>query len=77
LVYQNNLAGLLTLVNPLNEDVTEASVYDVLGKKVIAKQSLGTANQIEIPTGSLSDGVYIVKVKTNQGLSFTKKVLVK
>ncbi|MEZ4852770.1 T9SS type A sorting domain-containing protein [Flavobacterium sp.] len=77
LVYQNNGAGLLTLINPLNEDVAEASVYDVLGKKVIAKQSLGTANQIEIPTGSLNNGVYIVKVKTSQGLSFTKKVLVK
>ncbi|CAM4078984.1 MULTISPECIES: T9SS sorting signal type C domain-containing protein [Flavobacterium] len=73
-VYQNNDSGVLTVFNSLNKDVASLSLYDVTGKRVLNKLNLGTAEQYEISTSSLSEGIYIVKVQTKDNLSVSKKV---
>lgn len=75
-VFQNNNNSMLTIVNNLNKEVLNCSVYDVTGKLVIAKKNLGTNNRIELPTNTLSNGVYIVKLNTADNISIEKKVIV-
>lgn len=75
-VFQNNKNSMLTIVNSLAKDVVDCKVYDVAGKLVITKKNLGKNNLIELPTGALSDGVYIVKLNTADNVSVEKKVIV-
>ena len=75
-VFQNNSNSMLTVVNTLNKDIITLEMYDVTGKRVISKTQLGTNAQIEVATSGLSDGVYIVTLKTKDGLSLDKKVSV-
>jgi hypothetical protein len=75
-VFQNNKKSMLTIVNTLGKDVVNCSVYDVTGKLVITKKNLGKNNLIELPTNALSDGVYIVKLNTDDYVSVEKKVIV-
>ena len=75
-VFQNNTNSMLTIVNTLNKDIIALEMYDVTGKRVVNRTKLGTASQIEVATSGLSDGVYIVTLKTNDGLSLDKKVSV-
>ena len=73
-VYQNNSAGMLTILNPMKKDVVDVVLFDITGKKVIAKQNLGKGETIEISTSGLSDGVYIVNLTTQDNFSVDKKV---
>lgn len=75
-VYQNNKNAMLTIVNTLNKDVLNCTVYDVTGKLVITKKNLGKNNVIELPTNALSDGVYIVKLNTKDNVAVEKKIIV-
>ncbi|AWM14264.1 secretion protein [Flavobacterium sediminis] len=74
-VYQDNQNAVLTILNTLGKDVLNVEMYDVTGKVVINKENLGKGNEIKFPTTNLTDGVYIVRVKTRD-LSLDKKVLV-
>lgn len=73
-VYQNNDASTLTISNTLNKDVVSLDMYDVTGKKVVNRTQLGKAEQIEVPTSNLSDGIYIVKLQTSDNVAIDKKV---
>lgn len=73
-VYQNNDAEMLTVFNSLNKDVTSLSLYDVTGKRVLNKLDLGIAEQYEVSTSSLSEGIYIVKLQTSEDNNVSKKV---
>lgn len=73
-VYQNNSAGMLTILNTMKKDVLEFSLYDVTGKRVVSKSNLGKGDRIEVSTAGLSDGVYIVKINTRDNYAVDKKV---
>jgi len=63
-VVQNNESQTMTLHNPKSYDIKSAVLYDITGKSVIEKVSLGNAQTIEISTKGLSDAVYVLKVKS-------------
>ena len=65
---------MLTITNSMNKDVTSLLLYDVTGKLVVNKLNLGIANQYEVSTLGLSDGIYIVKLTTKDNVSIDKKV---
>lgn len=75
-VYQNNKNAMLTIVNTLGKDVLNCTVYDVTGKVAISKKNLGKNNLIELPTSTLSDGVYVVKLNTTDNVSVEKKIII-
>ena len=76
-VFQNNEAHVLTVRNPLQTALKSCEVYDVTGKQVFAKKELGSNDVYEFPTGSLSEGVYIVRLNTKDNQQVGKKVIVK
>lgn len=75
-IVQNNTNQLLSIANPNSIDVKEVILYDVLGKLIFDKSDLVTKTLYEFPTNSLSDGIYIVKLKTIDGQSISQKIIV-
>lgn len=75
-IVQNNSNQLLSIANPNNIDVKSVTLYDVLGKLIFDKVNLGTKMVYEFPTTSLSEGIYIVKLKTNEGQSISQKIII-
>lgn len=75
-VIQNNRQSQLQVINPLLEDLREVSVYNLLGKQVTHEQNAGRVNNFKISSANWSDGIYIVRVITEDNISFSKKVSV-
>ena len=75
-VFQNNTNEMLTIYNTLNKEIVSLDMYDVTGKIVLSKTNLGKNDSYEFPTAGLSDGVYIVKAKTQDNFDMSKKVIV-
>ncbi|WP_130736400.1 T9SS type A sorting domain-containing protein [Flavobacterium sp. J27] len=73
-VYQNNDNQQLTIFNPLQKDIQSINLFDVTGKMVVSKRNLGNSEEIQVVTSGLSDGVYFVKLATQDNLQIDKKV---
>jgi hypothetical protein len=68
------LDGSLVILNPDKEDVNEIEVYDMLGKLILTKSKLGKHVEFNLPL-NVSNGVYLVNIKTKSGLKLSKKVI--
>jgi hypothetical protein len=75
-VFQNNGSGILTVKNPKAIDLKSCTLYDVSGKTILSKASLGSNLIYEYSTAGLSEGVYVVKLITGANQEITKKVSV-
>lgn len=73
-VVQNNDQGLLTILNTYKKDIKSITLYDITGKLILNKQNLGTNDSYQFSTGTLSDGVYVVKATTADNVNVSKKV---
>lgn len=76
-IEENNLNQTLSISNPNLIDLKSVMLYDLIGKLIFDKVDLGTKNIYEFPTNFLSDGIYIVKLKTNDGQIVNQKIIVK
>jgi hypothetical protein len=76
-VYQNNGTKNLTILNPQMQDLKSCTMYDVAGKLIFSKNSLGTNSEYTFPTSNLSDGIYIVRVNASNNQEMGIKVIVK
>jgi len=74
--FQNNPLKQLEIYNPDLLNITEALVYDISGKLVVNKQNLGAQNKFIFSTATLSNGIYIVKLRTIDNTSIVEKVRV-
>lgn len=72
-IYQNNIAQLLTVLNPTMTAMEQIALYSIDGKQIFKKQISSPTDKYEIDTAHLAEGVYIVKI--NQG-EFIQKVMV-
>jgi hypothetical protein len=75
-IVQNNTNQLLTISNPNDLDLKTVVLFDISGKKIFDKVDLGTKKTYEFSTGSLSEGVYIVKIESTNGQSLGQKIIV-
>ncbi|MCL9807355.1 T9SS type A sorting domain-containing protein [Flavobacterium amniphilum] len=73
-IYQNNTSGMLTIKNPQSVTLNSVALYDVTGKSIFVKNNLGSNLIYEFPTAGLSEGIYIVKLKNQEGKELAKKV---
>lgn len=76
-VLQNNSLKQLTINNPEALTITAAELYDIQGKAVLIKKSLGSDSNYTFSTSGLAEGVYIVKISTLNGNNVSKKVVIK
>ena len=77
IVSQNNVSQQLIVSNKNLIDLKSISLFDVTGKLIFDNSNLGNKSIYEFPTSSLSEGVYIVKVVSNNNDNFSQKVIVK
>ena len=71
-VYPNPASDVISLKTAQNVEVTAIEIYNLAGQKVI------TANEPEnIEVSQLSAGTYLLKAKTSDGQSVTKKIVKK
>lgn len=74
--FQNNTAQQLEILNPEGYVIKTASVYDMSGKLVINEKNLGGNSKYSFYTGNLSDGMYLVKLMTEDDVAVDYKVIV-
>jgi len=72
LLYPNPGNDIVTLSTTNNTAIKAVAVYDLSGKKVLERA--GGDTKINVSVGSLSKGIYLVKVKTITG-TITKKLI--
>ncbi|NND64185.1 MAG: T9SS type A sorting domain-containing protein [Flavobacteriaceae bacterium] len=73
-VLQNNPSSQLELINPDEHNIKQVLVYDMAGKMVLMRRNVGTIDRISFPTAHVSDGIYLVKVTTEDDLTMDYKV---
>ena len=76
IVVQNNTNQQLVISNPNLLDIKSVMLFDILGKQIFSKVNLGSKTSYEFSTSSLSDGVYLVNIKSTDGQSIGQKILV-
>jgi hypothetical protein len=75
-IVQDNTSQTLTVSNPNLIDVKSIKLYDIAGKQIFAKQSLGAQNSYEFSTSGLAGAVYLVEVVTNDNRKLAQKIIV-
>jgi len=69
-IYPNPANDKLFIEQTGNENITEISLFDIYGKKVITENK-----QNELDISSLTEGIYFLQVKTKEHF-FTQKIIV-
>ena len=75
-VVQNNSNQQLQISNPTLMEIKSVTLYDITGKLLFNKTKLDVKDNYEFSTASLSDAVYLVKVQSIDGQSFSKKIII-
>ena len=75
-VFQDNRLSMMEILNPERFDIKEAAVFDMSGKLVHTENNIGEQTRYNFPTTTLSDGVYIVKLTTQENLVLDYKVTI-
>lgn len=76
-MFQNNPLSQLEVANPEGYTIDKASIFDMRGRLVMYKTNLGDSNKLTFPTGTFSDGVYLVVLTTSENLNIDYKIMVK
>jgi hypothetical protein len=74
--FQNNTVGQLEVSNPKGYNIKNAYVFDMSGKMVINRNNIGTEQNFTFPTSNLSDGVYLVKLTTEDNIDINYKITI-
>jgi len=74
--YQNNRVKQLEISNPEGYTIKHASVFDMSGKLVINKSNVGSDFNIAISTAILSDGVYLIRLTTDDFIDIDYKMII-
>jgi hypothetical protein len=73
-IYNNSNSQLLTIKS--NDLILQhIQVFDLLGKEILHHENADHIQEIQLPSGSLKSGIYIVHVKTHQGV-LNKKIII-
>ncbi|HLV51435.1 MAG TPA: T9SS type A sorting domain-containing protein, partial [Flavobacterium sp.] len=72
-VFPNPLTDMLTISNAENRVIEELTVYDTNGK-IVKSQKGKTANETQLNIEDLASGVYMLHIKTEEGVAVKKIV---
>lgn len=75
-VIQNNPSSQLEINNPDQQTLKQVLVYDMAGKMVLMRRNLGDDSRFSFPTVTISDGIYMVKVTTEDDLTMDYRISV-
>ena len=75
-VFQDNNLSVLTINNPNSQSINSFQLYDVTGKQVLIEKLNSNKAKYSFSTKSLSEGLYIAKITSNDFQVFSKKVII-
>lgn len=75
--FQNNLLTQLEVSNPERYELKKASIFDMRGRLVLNQENLGGASNLTFPTGTFSDGIYLVILTTTDNAVIDYKISVR
>lgn len=76
-IFQNNLYQQLEIKMLYDAEINIVRLYDLNGKLLAIHNLKSKEKEFKIPTGNLSNTVYIVKVNTSDNKELTKKINVR
>ena len=76
-IFQNNPDGQLEINNPKGVVLNNVSLFDISGKQIFAKQNLGAQSMFTFSTRNLSEGIYVVRLITDEGLMKARKLTIR
>jgi hypothetical protein len=76
-VFQNTKESILTILNPNGIAIQSVSLFDISGKIVISETRIGNQLDYHYSTKSMSDGVYVASITTDDNQVISKKVIIK
>ena len=75
-VFQNNKVSKLNIYNPKALNIKFISLYDISGKLVLNNPIDTAKEKIAVSTKTLSSGVYVAKINTDDNQIYTRKVVI-
>lgn len=75
-IFQNNTSQTLTISNPNALDLKSVKLFDIAGKQIFDKQSLGVQNSYQFSTNGMAEAVYLVEVVTNDNQKMAQKIII-
>jgi len=75
-VVQNNSSQQLVISNPTMMEIKSVTLFDISGKLLLNKTKLDVKDRYEFSTASLSEAVYLVKIQSSDGQSYSQKIIV-
>jgi hypothetical protein len=75
-VVQNNSSQQLVISNPTMMEIKSVTLFDITGKLLFNKTKLDVKDRYEFSTASLSEAVYLVKIQSSDGQSYSQKIIV-
>lgn len=76
-VYQNESAKKLMINNPESEEIALCELYDVAGKLIFKEKRIGNVDSYAISTADLIQGVYILRLTSENMKTFSQKVIIR
>ncbi len=71
-VYPNPARDLVNIVVPQGVGIQEVGIYNSIGTEMKKYSGLSNGNNLQISVGSLSNGLYTLKIITNKGTEIIK-----
>nr|WP_284041512.1 T9SS type A sorting domain-containing protein [Polaribacter sp. Z014] len=76
-VYQNDISKELVINNLGEQTINRITLYSLTGKKILKlEKDVLLNNEIRIKTNKISTSLYVIKIKTEQGVT-SKKVFIR
>lgn len=75
-MFQNNQLSVLTINNPNSQSINSFQLIDVTGKRELIEKLNSNKAKYSFSTKSLSDGLYIAKITSNDFQVFSKMVII-
>jgi len=74
-VYYNNNQESIIINNPKLHTITAVKLYNILSQEIFTETEVETSDYTALKTGKLSNGTYIINMKTDSGV-ISKKVVI-
>ena len=66
-IYPNPFTGKFFVESSAHENINRIDLFDAIGQKVLSKTIANETLNIEIETGELAKGIYVIQLSTNSG----------
>mgnify|MGYP006184246671 FL=1 len=75
-IFFNSTENGIEIVNNQKLEIDEATLFSILGQKINNWKVNSSENSIKLPINNVETGIYILKLKTNDGNYLSRKIII-